>query len=49
MFQPGEDGGSNAFTGFKNYVPYKTIADYDFDRSFEKIPSFNIADEVNRS
>ena len=49
MFEPRENGGGNALTGFENNISNKSVADHNLHRAFEKIPPFNIADEVNRS
>ena len=49
MFEPRENSGGDTLTGFENDITDETIADYNFDRALEKIPSLDISYEVDGS
>ena len=47
VFEPLENSGGNTFAGFEYDIPDESVADYDFDRAFKEITSFDVADEMD--
>ena len=46
VFEPVEDGGRDAFTGFENHIADKSVTDDDFHGVFEEVATLDVSDKV---